>query len=101
MTPARKLAFAGRAIVRGMSAPAFKKLEPEITHSHPRVIEPRRPHLTLYRCETLDPMSVSTAVLRDLEQARAIEWLQTDGLGGFAMGTAAGMNTRRYHGWCV
>ncbi len=40
-------------------------------------------------------------VLRDLSKAREVEWLQADGLGGFAMGTAAGMNTRRYHGWCV
>lgn len=26
-----------------------------------------------------------------------MEWLETDGLGGFAMGTAVGMPTRRYH----
>jgi len=26
------------------------------------------------------------------------EWLVTDGLGGFATGTAAGLRTRRYHG---
>jgi predicted glycogen debranching enzyme len=26
------------------------------------------------------------------------EWLETNGLGGFASSTAAGMNTRRYHG---
>lgn len=26
------------------------------------------------------------------------EWLETDGLGGFAMGTASGVRTRRYHG---
>ncbi|HSR99405.1 MAG TPA: glycogen debranching enzyme N-terminal domain-containing protein, partial [Kofleriaceae bacterium] len=25
------------------------------------------------------------------------EWLETDGLGGFAMGTADGIRTRRYH----
>ncbi|MFN8179794.1 MAG: amylo-alpha-1,6-glucosidase [bacterium] len=30
----------------------------------------------------------------DLERA---EWLETDGLGGFASGTAAGIRTRRYH----
>ena len=29
------------------------------------------------------------------------EWLVTDGLGGFAMGTAAGLRTRRYHGLLV
>ncbi len=26
------------------------------------------------------------------------EWLETNGIGGFAMGTVAGMNSRRYHG---
>ncbi|HEY0192191.1 MAG TPA: glycogen debranching enzyme N-terminal domain-containing protein [Kofleriaceae bacterium] len=25
------------------------------------------------------------------------EWLETDGVGGFAMGTADGIRTRRYH----
>ena len=29
------------------------------------------------------------------------EWLETDGLGGFAMGTADGIRTRRYHGVLV
>ncbi|MGF1465966.1 MAG: amylo-alpha-1,6-glucosidase [Sandaracinaceae bacterium] len=28
----------------------------------------------------------------------AREWLEPDGLGGFAMGTASGLRTRRYHG---
>ncbi|QDT64642.1 amylo-alpha-1,6-glucosidase [Calycomorphotria hydatis] len=32
----------------------------------------------------------------DLDHAR--EWLETDGLGGFAMGTDHGARTRRYHG---
>jgi len=31
------------------------------------------------------------------EQARANEWLEADGLGGFASGTATGIRTRRYH----
>ena len=26
------------------------------------------------------------------------EWLETDGLGGFASGTVSGIRTRRYHG---
>jgi glycogen debranching enzyme len=46
-------------------------------------------------------MAVGREVLGDLDRAAALEWLVTDGRGGFAMGTAAGMNTRRYHGWCV
>ncbi len=29
------------------------------------------------------------------------EWLETDGLGGFAMGTASGVRSRRYHGLLV
>ena len=29
------------------------------------------------------------------------EWLLTNGTGGYAMGTAAGVNTRRYHGLLV
>ncbi|MER3513334.1 MAG: glycogen debranching protein, partial [Chloroflexota bacterium] len=28
-------------------------------------------------------------------------WLVTNGLGGYAAGTVAGANTRRYHGWLV
>ena len=37
----------------------------------------------------------------DLNEASAREWLVTDGLGGFAMGTVAGLRTRRYHGLLV
>ncbi len=33
--------------------------------------------------------------------ALGLEWLETDGLGGFACGTVAGARTRRYHGWYV
>ncbi len=29
----------------------------------------------------------------------SLEWLEADGLGGFACGTAGGSNLRRYHGW--
>ena len=36
-----------------------------------------------------------------LEAATALEWLVPDGLGGYAMGTAAGLRTRRYHGLLV
>jgi len=40
-------------------------------------------------------------VLRDLDVALRREWLETDGLGGFAMGTIVGANTRRYHGLLI
>jgi predicted glycogen debranching enzyme len=33
-----------------------------------------------------------------LNEALSREWLETNGLGGFACGTVAGANTRRYHG---
>lgn len=35
------------------------------------------------------------------QQAEAMEWLVTNGLGGYASGTVAGMHTRRYHGLLV
>jgi predicted glycogen debranching enzyme len=34
----------------------------------------------------------------DLQAGLGREWLETNGLGGFACGTIAGANTRRYHG---
>lgn len=38
------------------------------------------------------------AVLSDLERALRHEWLETNGLGGFASSTIVGLDTRRYHG---
>ena len=40
-------------------------------------------------------------VCGSLDAAAAREWLVTDGLGGFAMGTVGGLRTRRYHGLLV
>ena len=37
----------------------------------------------------------------DLTAAASREWLVCDGLGGYSMGTVAGMRTRRYHGLLV
>jgi predicted glycogen debranching enzyme len=37
----------------------------------------------------------------DPEASLGLEWLATNGLGGYAMGTALGANTRRYHGLLV
>jgi predicted glycogen debranching enzyme len=37
-------------------------------------------------------------ICQDLEAGLSREWLETNGLGGFACGTIAGANTRRYHG---
>jgi predicted glycogen debranching enzyme len=41
---------------------------------------------------------IEAAECRDVEQAIQREWLVTNGLGGYASGTLAGVNTRRYHG---
>jgi predicted glycogen debranching enzyme len=38
---------------------------------------------------------------RDLSLALTHEWLETNGLGGFASSTIAGLNTRRYHGLLI
>ena len=38
---------------------------------------------------------------RDFEFSSRREWLLTNGIGGYAMGTASGANTRRYHGLLV
>lgn len=38
---------------------------------------------------------------RNFEFAARREWLLTNGLGGYAMGTVAGVNSRRYHGLLV
>ena len=40
---------------------------------------------------------IKAAVASDLGAGTQYEWLETDGLGGFAMGTVAGPATRRYH----
>jgi predicted glycogen debranching enzyme len=40
-------------------------------------------------------------VCGSLDESSKREWLLTDGLGGYAMGTVAGLRTRRYHGWLV
>jgi predicted glycogen debranching enzyme len=46
-------------------------------------------------------MTLGRYVCGDWELASRHEWLVTNGLGGFACGTAAGANTRRYHGFLL
>ena len=45
----------------------------------------------------LPELSVGPEVLHDLDRACSLEWLETNGLGGFASSTIIGLNTRRYH----
>lgn len=46
-------------------------------------------------------LTIGRDVLNDFDGAMRREWLVTNGLGGFACGTLAGANTRRYHGLLV
>jgi predicted glycogen debranching enzyme len=46
-------------------------------------------------------ISFGPQICGTLEEAALREWLVTDGLGGYAMGTVAGLRTRRYHGLLV
>src|SRR5258708_4107989 len=51
--------------------------------------------------QTLAPIRVERERCVDFERSSHLEWLETNGSGGFAMGTVAGANTRRYHGLLV
>ena len=46
-------------------------------------------------------ISFGPDICRDLDAALEKEWLETNGLGGFASSTIAGLNTRRYHGLLI
>jgi glycogen debranching enzyme len=47
------------------------------------------------------PRAVGRAVCQDFAKSSKLEWLETNGTGSFAMGTVAGVNTRRYHALLV
>src|SRR5215469_6191468 len=40
---------------------------------------------------------LTPGTLRNFEDATSREWLETNGMGGFACSTIIGLNTRRYH----
>jgi predicted glycogen debranching enzyme len=46
-------------------------------------------------------MKFGADVCGDPERALTLEWLETNGIGGFASSTILGANTRRYHGLLV
>jgi predicted glycogen debranching enzyme len=43
-------------------------------------------------------INFSAEICTNFEEAFSREWLETNGIGGFASGTISGANTRRYHG---
>ena len=42
-------------------------------------------------------MNIDSHDCQNLDRALSLEWLETNGRGGFSSGTVAGANTRRYH----
>ena len=47
------------------------------------------------------PIIVQQETCKDFQRSSKLEWLETNGTGAFAMGTVAGINTRRYHALLV
>ncbi|MDF1523390.1 MAG: glycogen debranching enzyme N-terminal domain-containing protein, partial [Trueperaceae bacterium] len=47
------------------------------------------------------PIRLGRAACGELASAERLEWLVTNGIGGYAAGTVAGIRTRRYHGLLV
>ena len=45
-----------------------------------------------------DPIRFEQNECSSISRAMKLEWLETNGIGGFASSTIAGLNTRRYHG---
>jgi predicted glycogen debranching enzyme len=43
-------------------------------------------------------INVDSTICTDFSQSSTCEWLETNGIGGFASSTVSGANTRRYHG---
>lgn len=46
-------------------------------------------------------ITLPPSVLRNIDESAACEWLETNGLGGYASSTVSGAHTRRYHGLLV
>ena len=49
----------------------------------------------------LPSLKIEKDVLKDIDRAKKLEWLLTNGLGGYASSTILGMNTRKYHGLLI
>src|SRR3954447_5415916 len=49
----------------------------------------------------MEPIEFGTEILSSMDASLEREWLETNGIGGFASSTIVGINTRRYHGLLV
>ena len=55
----------------------------------------------MVRMDKIMAISFDRTITQDFEEAVKREWLETNGLGGWAGSTVSGANTRRYHGLLV
>ena len=46
-------------------------------------------------------IEINAEELSDFDRSSRLEWVEANGLGGYASSTASGANTRRYHGLLV
>lgn len=46
-------------------------------------------------------MKFDSTILSDFDKAKSLEWIETNGLGGYASSTVSGANSRKYHGLLV
>ncbi len=46
----------------------------------------------------LPKLSLDKKILANIEKSKKLEWIVTNGLGGYSSSTVIGMNTRKYHG---
>jgi len=51
--------------------------------------------------EGIPELHINGDVCVNLEESSTLEWLETNGIGGYSSSTVPGMNTRRYHGLLV
>jgi predicted glycogen debranching enzyme len=49
----------------------------------------------------MDPIYFDGKALKDFNYSRSLEWLEANGVGGYASSTVSGANSRRYHGLLV
>ena len=49
----------------------------------------------------MEPIDFGPEILSSMDASLEREWLETNGIGGFASSTIVGVNTRRYHGLLV
>ena len=49
----------------------------------------------------MEPIEFGPEILSSMDASLEREWLETNGIGGFASSTILGVNTRRYHGLLV